>query len=251
MDYIALIKRVFKENFLRDLSDAEAGEFVDKMISQSREDLSKIDGFTEERFQEYLSKNLVLAFSPNAINAEIFKIVKEIGIEELEASSRYKRLAEMSSASCLALALRKILGQTWMIKAQDAPDIILVKKSSREFSDKPFDAIMLEIMEIPEHARQELGEDIEVGIANFIRTKKFNKRYEGIPHLLVHINLNQQNLNLNRVSSTLQAFSDNPFHNIWSRANADPSSHVMDISLLTPEFIQTQFDFAQDRELMF
>lgn len=251
MDHIALVKKVFKENFLRELTDEEASDIANKMISQSREAFSSIEGFTEEKFQQYISKNLVLLFSPSAVNAEIKKIIDTIGIEALENSPKYKRLSEMSNASCLALALKKVFNEEWMIKAQDYPDIILVKKNSRSFNNKHLDAVMLEIMEIPEHARASLGSDIELGIAELIKKKKFDKRYEGVPHLLVHLNIDQPGLNLKRVSELLNSFSGNPFHQIWTRANADPNSQIMDISLLTPEFHQTKIDFINDRDLYF
>ena len=251
MDNIVLVKKVFKENFLRELTYKEASDIVNKMISQTREGFSSIEGFTEEKFQKYISKNLVLAFSPGAVNAEIKKIIDKIGIETLENSPKYKRLAEMNNAVCLVLALKKVFNEEWMIKAQDYPDIILVKKSLRSFDDKYLDAVMLEIMEIPEYARVSLGSDIELGIAELIKKKKFNKRYEGVPHLLVHLNIDQLGLNLKRVSELLNSFSGNPFHQIWTRVNADPNYQIMDISLLTPEFRQTKIDFIKDRDLYF
>jgi len=251
MDHVALVKKVFKENFLRELTEEEASDIAKRMISQTRESFSSIEGFTEEKFQEYISKNLILVFSPSAVNTEIKKIIDTIGIETLENSPKYKRLSEMNNAVCLALALKKVFNEEWMIKAQDYPDIVLVKKNSRSFNEKHLDAVMLEIMEIPENARANLGNDIELGIAEFIKKKKFNKRYEGIPHLLVHLNINQLALNLKRVSELLNSFSANPFHQIWVRSNADPNSQIMDISLLTPEFHQTKIDFVNDRDLYF
>lgn len=178
MDNISLVKKTFKDNFLRELTDEEAGEFVDKMISQTRDAFSGIIGFSEEKFQQYISKNFVIGFSPAAIDSEIRGAINKIGIDALENSHEYKRLSEMSNACCLARALKKMFNQEWMIKAQDSPDIILVKQSARSFDSKHLDAVMLEIMEIPEYARSVLGDDIELGIAEFIKNKKFNKRYE-------------------------------------------------------------------------
>lgn len=251
MDNIKLVKKVFKENFLRDLTDEEAKNFVDTLFNQTREDFSKIEGFTEEGFQKYMSANLEIAFSPNAVFAEIKMIVDKIGIEELEKSAKYKRLSEMNNAACLSLAMNKMFKEKWMIKGQDSPDIILAKVSSRSFKDNHLDAVYLEIMEIPEFARKELGGDIEPGIAEFIKEKKFIKRYEKAAHLLVHFNIQQMGLDLKKVSEMLRSFKDNPFHQVWSRINTDAQSQVMDISLLTPEFQQTKIDLVNDKEMFF
>lgn len=72
-----------------------------------------------------------------------------------------------------------------------------------------------------------------------------------VPHLLVHLNLNQPSLRMKRVSDKLNSFSGNPFHQIWSRANTDPMSRIMDMSLLTPEFRQIKIDYINDQGIFF
>ncbi|MFA6145931.1 MAG: hypothetical protein WC697_01185 [Patescibacteria group bacterium] len=251
MDNIYKIKKVFKENFLRELSDKEASDFFNDLLIQSKLELSKIPGFTEEAFQRYFSNELEILFSPKAINKEILRIINIIGIESLENSSKYKRLSEMTDASCLVLALKKLYAEEWMIKAQDNPDILLVKHNADSFNKKPFDAVALEIMQIPERAKKTFSQDIEKDIAEFIRDKKFNKRYGEKPHLLIHFNFNQMGLKLKMISEILYSFPNNPFHQIWIRANTDSTFRIMNISMVYPKFTPVQIDMLKEQHLLF
>lgn len=134
------IRKVFRDNFLRDLSDKELNVFFETMLSASRAKFSKIEGFTEEKFQRYLqaekhsNSDLEVVFSPLSIETEIVRIINEIGLEALEKSNKYKRLYEMVNAVCLCLAIKKIRGEEWMIKPQDNPDILLIKTNNNHFN---------------------------------------------------------------------------------------------------------------------
>ncbi|MFA4998720.1 MAG: hypothetical protein WC514_01750 [Candidatus Paceibacterota bacterium] len=246
---IEKIKKVFDENFLRKLSDAEAEVFLKDVLSYTREELSKTLDFNEQKFNQYVfNSELEIFFSPRRINDEIVRIIESIGIETLEKSYKYKRASEMVSAMCLALALKKLSGKEWAIKSQDSPDIILVKRNDRGLYDKPFDALAFEIMEIPEQEKQNFGLDIERGIAEFIKDKKFMKRYldkEKI-HLFVYFNFNQMGINLQKVSEILQSFLNNPYHQIWIRTNTDPTKKLLNVTLIYPKFRQVDIDVEKE-----
>ena len=251
------IKKVFKDNFLRYLSDEEVDVFFETMLSTSRSKFSKIEGFTEEKFQRYLqaekhsNSDLEVVFSPLSIETEIVRIINEIGLEALEKSSKYKRLYEMVNAVCLCLAIKKISGEEWMIKPQDNPDILLIRTNNNRFNEKPIDAAPLEIMQIPEEVLKSFNNDIENKVAEFIKEKKFNKRYGNEAHLLVHLNFNLMGFNLKKLSERLKSFSNNPFHQIWTRANTDPSSSTMNISQVYPNFSAVEIDFIKEKNLYY
>ncbi len=249
--HLLRLRKIFRENFLRELSDEQASEYLDKMYTQTRAELARLPNFGAKATEKYLSGNLEIVFSPNAINAEVLRVVNEIGIEALEASSKYKRMAEMVDASCLALALKKAGKGEWVIKGQDAPDILLVQPDPEHTMGKPFRAISLEIMQIPEFAKEKFGADVEADAAQFIQDKKYTKRYEGIPHLLVHLNFDHIGFKTKRLSEKLCEEKNSPFRQIWIRVNADPVSQVMKMVLVYPVYMEFEFDFLNDRHLMF
>jgi len=147
---------------------------------------------------------------------------------------------------CLALALKKLSGEEWMIKSQDSPDIVLVKISNRFFYNHPFDGLRLEIMEISEKEKQGFGENVEGEVAEYIRNKKFMKRYQAGTCLLVHFNFNQMGFDLKKVSEKLQSFPNNPYNEIWTRLNASPNAELMNISRLYPEFLRIDIDVVKE-----
>jgi len=61
---IAKIKKVFKENFLRELSDEEAKEFLGGMLAYTKKEVSKTPDFTEKKFSQYLHGEPEIVFSP-------------------------------------------------------------------------------------------------------------------------------------------------------------------------------------------
>ena len=184
------VERFYKEVLSLDISDEELNKCVIDIKKQTKSELSKIPGFNEAKLEIYFRRENGIVFSPRTLHNWIIQIVKKIGIEELERSHKYKRLSEVNDASCLALALKKLFNEEWMIKSQDSPDTLLVKRNTDDWSKKFLNVIALEIMRIPEQAKKSFGSDIENDIAEFIKEKKFNKRYEGIPHLLIHLDFN-------------------------------------------------------------
>lgn len=139
-----------------------------------------------------------------------------------------------------------------MIKAQDAPDILLIQPNpDHDAKEKPFKAVSLEIMQIPEIQKQKFGQDIESETATFIHDKKFTKRYAGIPHLLVHLNFDHVGFNMIKLSEYMQKIGGGPFHQIWIRVNADPQSRIMKVVQIYPTYAEAELDFLNDRDLQY
>lgn len=153
------IETIFFDNFRRELSFSETETILSDMLSRTREELSKIPNFKEADYDRYFATNEIeIVFSPRQINNEIYQIIKKIGIEELEQSKKYKRLSEMNNAACLSLALKKSTGEEWVIKGQENPDILLIRRNGRGFNEKPFHAINLEIMQIPSQVKDKMDQ---------------------------------------------------------------------------------------------
>jgi hypothetical protein len=252
------IRNVFEKNFSKELSEEEVNILLEEILLNSRAKLSKIKGFTEEKFQRYLqsekyiNSDLEIVFSPLSIDIEVMRIIKRIGIEALEKSSKYKRLYEMVNAVCLCLAINKIYDEKWLIKAQDNPDILLVKiNDNRFFNEKPIDAISLEIMQVPVQIIKGFTDNIEDKIAEFIKEKKFNKRYGNKPHLLIHLNFDYEGFDLEKLSKKLISLSNNPFYQIWIRTNTDPAFSTMNIAIVYPRYSAIDIDFKKERNLYY
>lgn len=244
------IKKIFKENFLRELSEEEVYEIYEKLLLYTKLELSKA-GLTEKQIEEYFKKSFEMVFSPGAIHAEVFRIANEIGIEALENSKKYKRLSEMMDASCLAIALKKLRGEEWMIKSQDQPDTLLVKRSEKPSNEKPFNAFYLEVMQIPENIKESFKADVETEMAKFIKDKKFYKRYGRISCLLVHLNFNYTAFKIKKLSEELCILPGNPFHQIYTRTNTDPNFGMMDIAMIYPKYSSITIDFKKERDLFY
>lgn len=247
--HLSKIKRVFQENFLRRLSDEEAEGVLTTMLANTRTDL--LPFATEAQFERYAAGVLEIAFSPLTIHAEVARVAGQIGFEALENSVKYKRIGEMLDAASLALALNKVGLGKWMIKSQDAPDILMVRSSDRTVNAKFIDAISLEIMQIPEHEKVRFENEVEADAARFISEKKFRKHYEGVPHLLVHLNFTHRGFNLNRMSAALCKIKGWPFHQIWIRATTNPNFRTIVLSLVYPSYTEVPLNFDTDRHLMY
>lgn len=247
------IKKIFFYNFRRTLTSKEADEIFENMVSRTKKELVKIPGIREKDIKKYFeTKKIEIVFSPKQIDEEILSIIKKVGLQALEKSNDYKRLGEMSDASCLALALKKIFNDEWVVKAQDSPDILLVKLSGARFNKKPFSAINLEIMQIPQREKERMNQDkIEQEIARFIAEKKFLKRYGKYSHLLVHMNFTHKQLRLGDISNAIRNIPKNPFHQIWVRATTDPAFSKMALVEIYPNFFKVEFDFEKDSHLYF
>ena len=163
---IGKIRYIFGHYFRRELSDEEVESFFNSLEKQTRVVLATIPNATEEDFDRYMNERAEICFSPMSINNEILKIIEKTGIEELETSSRYKGLGEISNAAAFCLALRKETGEQWMIKGQDNPDILLVRPNGDGMRNRPFHALGLEIMEIPVSSGIDFSD--HVAIAAFI-----------------------------------------------------------------------------------
>lgn len=229
------IKSEFKKIFLREISDEEASKIFEIMIGSTQELFKRDRKYNEDHSNQYMQGDLQLCFSPTAIREEIQRVIDTVGIEELEKSSKYKKMYELGNAQLLALALKKNSGVKWFIISQESPDILLIKKNLDALNQKPFDAVPVEVMQIPIDALEEIGEDVEVGIANFIRKKKFNKRYHSNTALLVHLNFNAERIiYFDKIANEINKFVDNPFHQIWLRANTDPTHASQNASRIYP-----------------
>ena len=158
----------------------------------------------------------------------------------------------MNDASCFVLSLKKIFNEEWVIKAQDNPDILLVKRNRARFNEKPFNAINLEIMQIPQQEKDKMDQNkIEQEIANFIAKKKFLKRYGKYPHLLVHLNFTHRQLKLENISKAIKNIPGNPFHQIWLRVTTSFDFSKMTSVEIYPNFFKVEFDFEKDMHLYF
>jgi hypothetical protein len=246
------IKNIFKENFYREPDEKEINNFYDDLLLKTKKEYSKIDGFAEKNLEERIrskerdESELEIVFSPTFINKEINQSIKRIGIYVLENSKKYKRLYEMTNALCLALAIKKIYNEEWMIKPQDNPDILFIKRNDNNFNKKPFDVISLEVMQIPEQVMKNFDNNIEEKMAEFIKEKKFNKRYGNLTHLLVHLNFNYMGFKLKKLSDKLCSFEGNPFPQIWIRTNTEPSSKTINISMVYPEYSTTEINLEKE-----
>ncbi|OGI26200.1 MAG: hypothetical protein A3J76_01260 [Candidatus Moranbacteria bacterium RBG_13_45_13] len=247
------IKKVFFDNFRRTLTPAEIDEIFKNMVAQTTKELSKIPNIQQRDIDRYFeTEKFEIVFSPRQVHKEISIILKNIGLQTLEESKKYKRLSEMNDAACLSLALKKAWGEEWVIKGQDNPDIILVKRSGKRFNEKPFYGINLEIMQVPQREKEKMNQEkIEQEIAQFIAKKKFLMRYGQYPHLLIHFNFTHKQLRLEEISKAIMKISGNPFHQIWIRATTDPAFSKMVLTQIYPDFLKVEFDFERDSHLYF
>lgn len=247
------IKDIFFENFRRELSLIEVETMLNDMLLRTKEELSKIPDFKESDYEKYFATDEIqIVFSPRQINHEIHSIIQKIGIDELETSKKYKRLSEMNNAACLALALKKSTGEEWVVKGQDNPDILLISRSGQGFREKPFRAINLEVMQVPQQSKDKMNQSsVEVDVAQFIKEKKFLKRYGPYPHLIVHLDFNHMGFKLETLSEEIRKLPGNPFHQVWIRATTDPTFSTMVLTQIYPDFFTVKFDVRKDISLYF
>ena len=244
------IRRVFQENFSRKLGREEVEEILKNLLNYSEKINKGISGFSQERFEHYL-RDIEIVFSPNAIFHQIGKIVHEAGIDAFGKDGRYKRARELFSASEFVLALKKIYGEEWMIKSQDSPDIILAKPSNRSWFEKPTDAIKLEIMDIPQVERERWQGDITQEFTDFVKKKKFLKRFGPYTHLLIVLNFKEKDLDIEKISKQIKVLPNNPYHQIWFTAGITQDFSILKVGLIYPEYITTTIDKLKEPSLFF
>ncbi len=253
MDGITRVKQIILERFSRNISDEEAKDILDKTIKQTETLQSTVSGFSKSRYglaYDDVSK-LEIYFSPNAITDQVRRLVEEVG-DKFETNIRYQHAREMTIASRFVIGLKKALGQEWMIKGQEAPDILLAMKNEKPWTKKPFNAIRLEIMVVPEIVKNKWTNNIENAFVDFISKTKFSKRYGKYTHLLILIRFTHKNLDLVTIQKKLSELKDNPYHQIWVMALTDPTGYEFMICLIYPDYQRTEINLhTEGAELVF
>jgi hypothetical protein len=244
--YKKIIQDFYEMNFMRTISDLEIEEGISRLIPRMKEDFENLPDFSEENFNRYMEgNNLELTVSPRCIYDEISKIIAQIGGEQFQSLGKYKRAREMEVVARLCLALRKNNGKMWMIKVQDNPDIVLVKTSERSFKKKYIlDILQVEIMTIPEEARQQWKNDFTTSLVDFIKNKKFIKRY-GSCELLVALDFTQLGVPFVDISKEVMKIEDNPYNSIAITAITSEDSTEMTVIRIHPSFSRIDFKITE------
>ena len=133
----------------------------------------------------------------------------------------------------------------WMVKAQDNPDIVLVKTSKRSFKEKYIlDMFQVEIMSIPEEAKQQWKNDFSKSLVDFIKNKKFTKRY-GSCELLVALEFTQLGVPFVDISKEIVKIKDNPYNSIAITAITSEDSIEMTVIRVYPSFSRIDFKITE------
>ncbi len=249
-----VIRREYRINFAREVSDEEASVIMKNLLPRMRKDLSQVEGYSEEKFNQYMTgPNTVLTFSPMCIINEVKHIVSDIGREQFEKQGKYKRAREMLIASKLCLAQRKLGGGLLSIQARDIPDIVLTKIApgvpwwKRRF----FAATSIEVLLVNEFVHPSLITDFDVKLAEFIAKKKFLHHYGQYTDLLIGLDINQGGINFDKVSQIIRGMNNNPYRRIFLIAITSTDAKVFTTFQLSPIFARVDFDFAKDSEMLY
>lgn len=250
---IEKIKDVFLKAFARELSEEEAVAALDKMRGHTEAVIQTVPGKSTDKSRNFDAENASIYFSPVAVSEQVdFILANEP--ELFETHVKYKIAREMMIASRFCISLKKQTGREWAIKGQDVPDIILVSPNGGDWKGKPFDAIKLEVMQIPAREQGNWSEaEVEQKIAEFIKDKKFLKSagMGALLHLVVHLNFSSTNLNLQKIFEALAKLPGNPFHQIWLLLATSPDWRTHIACLVYPGYKVVQVDLAHDSHLLF
>lgn len=250
--YKKVIKDCYEANFGRIISDSEIEEGISRLLPRMERDFKTLPDFSEESFNRYMNgNNLDLTFSPACIYAEIAKIVTEIGADKFSSLGKYKRTREMEVASRICLALHKTTGAMWMIKAQDNPDIVLAKMGDRSLKEKYIlDILQVEIMTIPEEARQSWVNDFTTSLVDFIKKKKFDKRY-GSCELLISLDITQPSVPFSDISKEIIKIKNNPYNSIVITAITSEDSTNVTVIRIYPAFSRIDFNLVNEPNIWY
>jgi hypothetical protein len=246
------VKEVFLSRFCRQLSSDEANSILEQLKIHTGRLEDQVRDTTGINLNNKYG-NIEIWFSPLSISKEVDIILsKEPHL--FESSNKYKNAREMMVASRFSVALKKYYRREWMIKGQDAPDIILTSPNYNSVTKTPIDAIRVEVTQVHARDKNNWSEiEIEEKIAETIRNKKFIKGagMEELQHLLVHLNFNSEKLDLYKVHEELKKLSDNPFHQIWLLLTTSPDWSTYAICLVYPEYKFLPLDMNIDSNSIF
>ena len=250
--YKKVIQGSYNANFGRIISDLEIEEGISRLLPRMEEDFKKLPDFSEQNFNRYMEgNNLDLTFSPACVYAEIRKIITQIGVNEFSSLRKYKRVREMEVATRLCLALHKNSNAMWMIKAQDSPDIVLVKTGNRSFKEKYIlDMLQVEVMSIPEKEKRHWEDNFSKSLVDFIKNKKFTKRY-GSCELLITLNFTQLGVPFVDISKEIIKIEDNPYNSIAITAITSEDSTEATVIKIYPTFSRIDFNLVTEPNLWY
>jgi hypothetical protein len=250
--YKKVIQDSYNINFGRIITDLEIEEGISKLLPRMEEDFKKLPDFSEQNFNRYMEgNNLDLTFSPACIYAEIRQIITQIGVNGFSSLRKYKRAREMEVAARICLALHKNSDAMWMIKAQDSPDIVLVKIGDRSLKEKYIlDMLQVEIMSIPEEEKQQWEDNFTKSLVDFIKNKKFTKRY-GSCELLIALEFTQPSVPFIDISKEIIKIKDNPYNSIAITAITSEDSTEVTVIRIHPSFSRIDFNLVTEENLWY
>jgi hypothetical protein len=214
-------------------------------------ELKETKKFSEAEYERYMAgKSNQLLFSPGNIVSEVQRIINSVGLQELLSSGKYKRLREMEIAARFCIANFKETGDRLMIMPQDNPDIILALPD--DGSTKHTKVLPVEVMTIPEIAKEKFSENLPNEIADFIAKKKFNKAYGEMASLLIGFNFTQEALNFNEISLKLNQMKRNPYHSIFATFTSSADGRTMSVMQLYPGLaIRKDYNLEHEQYLLY
>jgi hypothetical protein len=189
-------------------------------------------GFTPARLQALIS--LAIARTNSTLENKRFKKVSE----------------EVLPAMFFTLLLKKLGIGEFLIVMSDVPDIALVdfNRTAQNKLTRKAPAIPVEAIFIPENTIRQDHRPIsqEEKVANIIISKKMSiMRYIPETILLVTLNASLENFDVQKLSSLLQEYKANPFHQVWIfLGSATEIKWVM--AQLTPAFEVFKLDVSND-----
>ncbi len=249
--HIKTIKSAYKVNFERDITEEEIKEVLTHLLPRMENDLKETKGFSDAEFERYMSSgNNDLLFSPACIISEVIRATQNITQEEFLKPGKYKRLKEMEIAARYCFANFKTTNQVLMVRGQDNPDIVLV--SIGDSSSKSIRSARLEVMNIPEIAKEKLGADLPTSIAKFIEEKKFSKDYGGICSLIVGLDFTQQNLNFEKIAEEIKSLPKNPYHSIYlTFVSTEDGKTMTVIQIYPPGSVKIEYNLEKEPNLIY
>jgi hypothetical protein len=250
--YEKKIRESYQINFGRNISDQEIKNGVSSLLSRMRDDFKKMPDFSEKNFDHYMNgNNLDLIFSPSCIYSEINTALIQVGSNKFLSLNKYKRLREMEVVARLCLAIRKTTGDVWMIRTQDNPDILLSKINNKSLKKKGiFDILQVEIMTIPENESNKWNNSFVSSLVDFIKDKKFNKRY-GQCELLISLNITKMGVPFIDISNEIAKIDNNPYNSIEITAMTNEDSTDVTVIRIYPSFSKIDFSLAEEPNIWY
>jgi len=140
----------------------------------------------------------------------------------------------------------------WYIMADESPDIRLSKMSNRRLKEKPFDIVNLEVMTIPAISKNKFdSSQIEKEIIDFIKDKKFNKRYGKFARLIIYLEFHHKDIKLGFLHEIIKKVKSNPFFQFWLFFFSSPDLLRFDIAEIYPNINLITVSRVQDKDLLF